>query len=324
MGVNLRNDFKTVLSDENKKKAAEHKNKVLVEAPLMQAFDEVYSPEYANRVGKFSGLSSGFQELDDLCLGFKQSDVVLLGAASNVGKTTFSLYIACKFAEQGKQVVYMCADDDLEEIQNTLSKIVLANTFNLDALKTNMRFITDDAAIAYRHKYEEFLATIYTLHHNGLCDWMFVDMMNCVIDPMKEEVDEFMTKVKADCGSFGYGVWLNCRLNKGKALGKDQKEYDKYFPDEDRLYGLSGYYYSSRKLLMLTPVEGLDESYRAVRFLKCKHGAKNYREKRFVFRSTDDYHFSPSHLSDRFDEATRVNYGWDEVYYPDKMTSGER
>lgn len=56
------------------------------------------------------GLESSIRSLTDLTLGYKGPDLIILGAGTGEGKTTFALQEAFKMAESGKPVAFICLE----------------------------------------------------------------------------------------------------------------------------------------------------------------------------------------------------------------------
>jgi replicative DNA helicase len=52
--------------------------------------------------GSYTGIPSGFKELDDLTFGFQNSEFIVIGARPSVGKTAFALTIAANMAVRQK------------------------------------------------------------------------------------------------------------------------------------------------------------------------------------------------------------------------------
>lgn len=65
---------------------------------------------------KFSGVSSGFQQIDNYLSGFQKSDLIILGARPSVGKTAFTLDIARRVAKSGNSVAFFSLEMSKEHI----------------------------------------------------------------------------------------------------------------------------------------------------------------------------------------------------------------
>jgi replicative DNA helicase len=70
---------------------------------LTEAFERI--DELHKQSGKLRGLTTGYQDLDNLLAGLQKSDLIILAARPSVGKTSLALDIARNAAVKGKAVV---------------------------------------------------------------------------------------------------------------------------------------------------------------------------------------------------------------------------
>lgn len=76
---------------------------VLIREVLMEVFEKV---EFLSQNrGGFTGIASGFRELDRMTSGFQRSDLIILAARPSVGKTAFALNVAQNVGVREKQTV---------------------------------------------------------------------------------------------------------------------------------------------------------------------------------------------------------------------------
>lgn len=73
--------------------------------------------------GKYTGLPSGFEKLDNMTSGFQKSDLIILAARPSVGKTAFSLNVALNAALQGKSVMFFSLEMAGEQLGQRLLSI---------------------------------------------------------------------------------------------------------------------------------------------------------------------------------------------------------
>ncbi|PIR44060.1 replicative DNA helicase [Candidatus Wolfebacteria bacterium CG10_big_fil_rev_8_21_14_0_10_31_9] len=81
---------------------------------LTEAYDRIEKIHHGEQ--KFSGVSSGFPQLDNYLSGFQKSDLILLGARPSVGKTAFTLDIARRVAKSGHAVAIFSLEMSKEQI----------------------------------------------------------------------------------------------------------------------------------------------------------------------------------------------------------------
>lgn len=76
---------------------------VPIDTLLTSAFDRI--DELHKHSGKLRGLTTGFNDLDNLLAGLQKSDLIILAARPSVGKTSFALDIARQAAIKNKEGV---------------------------------------------------------------------------------------------------------------------------------------------------------------------------------------------------------------------------
>ena len=91
-------------------------------------------------------LSFGVQFLDDALGGIMPHDVILLGAASGVGKTQLAAVIAQQNAARGKRVVFLALEAEPREIERRMKYRALASMFY-------QHTYTRDVRLSYRGWY---------------------------------------------------------------------------------------------------------------------------------------------------------------------------
>ncbi len=81
----------------------------------------------------FDGMQTGFGDLDNTLAGIGQSDLVLVGARPGMGKTSFVLNIALKYALRTKQKVAVFSLEMSAEqlVQRMLSSYAMVDSYNM-------------------------------------------------------------------------------------------------------------------------------------------------------------------------------------------------
>ncbi len=75
---------------------------------------------------KYTGILSGFRDLDSLLSGFQPSDLVILAARPSMGKTTLALNIAQNVAKSGKSVGIISLEMSKEQLVEKMFSALLA------------------------------------------------------------------------------------------------------------------------------------------------------------------------------------------------------
>ena len=101
---------------------------VLIREVLMEVFEKV---EFLSQNrGGFTGIASGFRELDRMTSGFQRSDLIILAARPSVGKTAFALNVAQNVGVREKQTVAIFS---LEMGASQLVQRMICAEANVDA-----------------------------------------------------------------------------------------------------------------------------------------------------------------------------------------------
>jgi replicative DNA helicase len=113
-------------------------NFVPIRSVLSEAFDRI--DELHKERGKLRGVSTGFQQLDNLLGGLQQSDLVILAARPSVGKTSFALDIARSVAVRSKLPVGIFS---LEMSKEQLVDRMICAEANVDLWKMRTGKLSD-------------------------------------------------------------------------------------------------------------------------------------------------------------------------------------
>ena len=110
---------------------AQQKNSQDVQLITNLLMETVEQLEYRyNNKGSYTGLPSGFYDLDSMLAGFQKSDLIILAARPSMGKTAFALNIAQNIGIQQKVPVLIFS---LEMSGSSLTQRILCSEAEIDA-----------------------------------------------------------------------------------------------------------------------------------------------------------------------------------------------
>jgi replicative DNA helicase len=89
----------------------------------------------------FSGLSTGFTELNELTAGLQKSEMIIIAARPSVGKTAFSLNLVRNILLQEKQAVFFVS---LEQSRLELAERMLCSQAQVDSHRLRKGTLTSD------------------------------------------------------------------------------------------------------------------------------------------------------------------------------------
>lgn len=81
---------------------------------IIETYDRLYRISGDDKE-KFTGISSGFSDLDRLITGLNRSDLILLAARPAMGKSAFALNIAANVAKKGEKVAFFTLEMTREQ-----------------------------------------------------------------------------------------------------------------------------------------------------------------------------------------------------------------
>ncbi len=106
---------------------------------LMEAFDRI-ERLYDEKKG-VTGLSTGFTDLDRICSGLQESDLIVIAARPSMGKTTLALNMAHHIAVREKKTA---AFFSMEMSKEQLAQRMLCAEGGVDAQKLRRGFLSQD------------------------------------------------------------------------------------------------------------------------------------------------------------------------------------
>ena len=96
---------------------------------VMETFNELQ--ELARNKDKFTGVLTGFKDVDEIFGGFNPGDLIILAARPAVGKTSFALNIASRAAQLGTSIAFF----SLEMSSTQLIKRIISTEAKIDGKK---------------------------------------------------------------------------------------------------------------------------------------------------------------------------------------------
>ena len=112
-------------------------------APLSEILKKTFEKidRYHDRKGQWTGIPSGYDDLDRLTSGFQNSEMIIIAARPSMGKTTLALNIAEHVAVQDKVPVGLFS---MEMSQQMLAQNLLCMHARIDASKLRSGFLSDE------------------------------------------------------------------------------------------------------------------------------------------------------------------------------------
>lgn len=204
---------------------------------------------------EFEGLATGYPTLDSYLLGIKPGDVLVLGAYTNLGKSTLSLDWCYTFCQAGQNVLFLAMEDNKGEMDSRAWGLLKARGITpKDALEWPGKFYRFPMAkktVFFRDKFSiipTIEAMVLTRNINIVC----LDMLNDVVDPINDrDADEFMVALKEACDKLNVILLTTSRLREPKGLNAKTQEREKFAPDEDAIYGRGMIKYLATKIITL-------------------------------------------------------------------------
>lgn len=98
------------------------KTKLDVEIGLISDYIEE-SQDILDNWGRVMGISSGYSEVDKLTKGFVAGELIIVGAETSVGKTTFMCNVAINMALMGLSVLFVSLETDKPNLTAKLRKL---------------------------------------------------------------------------------------------------------------------------------------------------------------------------------------------------------
>ncbi len=113
---------KLLLSVTSKRVASNFKK---IDTLIMDTYNELQ--ELARNKNRFTGVLTGFKDVDEIFGGFRPGDLIILAARPAVGKTSFALNVASRAAQLGTSIAFfsleMGANQLIQRIISTEAKI---------------------------------------------------------------------------------------------------------------------------------------------------------------------------------------------------------
>ena len=100
-------------------------------APIVDKAKETIMRAYANK-GELSGIASGITALDEMTLGWQNSDLVIIAARPAMGKTAFALSMAKNIAADQK-IPMVFFSLEMSDVQ--LTNRLISNACQIEGMK---------------------------------------------------------------------------------------------------------------------------------------------------------------------------------------------
>jgi replicative DNA helicase len=112
-------------------------------APLREILKKTFEKidQYHDRKGRYTGIPSGFGDLDSLTSGFQNSEMIIIAARPSMGKSTLALNIAEHVAVEEKLPVAVFS---MEMSQQMLAQNLLCMHARIDASKLRSGYLSDE------------------------------------------------------------------------------------------------------------------------------------------------------------------------------------
>lgn len=127
---------------------------VMLQEAISEAFDRIDKRAESGRT-EYSGIPTGFIDLDDKLAGLQDSELVLVAARPSVGKTAFGLALFRNLALAGHAVFFV----SLEMSRTELAERLLACHAQVDSHKLRRGMLNDDDSRKLFRAGEELAAT---------------------------------------------------------------------------------------------------------------------------------------------------------------------
>lgn len=243
---------------------------------------------------KFEGLKTGLQSLDEELYGIKQGEIVLLGALTNVGKSTFAQYMALNFCEQDKKVVYFPIEDGTEMAQRNFKALGLANfkTYSDKVPISKNLWVVDDTSMEqFVFDKQKIIPVFDALKLENRGDIFVVDMLNSIADSLEDkDFSQFITLLRQHANHFGYTVILVCRFRQPQGANQKQRDHETYCPTIASFFGKATLAYVASKAIAMT-AHPTEPNVRTFLVSKMKGGAIGQIPKRHFVIMNDKYEF---------------------------------
>jgi RecA-family ATPase len=236
---------------------------------------------------EFSGYHTGIDSLDELFLGIKPSDTILVGAEPGLGKSTFVSYLAIQLAAQGLQTLYINLEESLRDFYIRMAIQHEALGYG-DEVLNNLYDYSEDSALPLTQS-ANIVAALYSLSEIGY-KVVVIDLINNLFDTNssddKKRYRDFIASSRAFCTSTGTILILVSHTR------QPESPKERFAPSKYMFFGGNDHIQAATKAFMLAPIPSeLDK--RALFVLKCRGGAPGYEGKKIILKlnglSFEDY-----------------------------------
>lgn len=230
-------------------------DKALIEAAgtMKSAFD--LGEQYAGKTMTFDGLSVDMPMLDSYLLGLKAGDVMVVGAYTGLGKSTFATEWCLNFAKQGVNCCMFFMEDSEFEAGTRINYLMKGHNIKKEDCKGEFFYYPMEMRDLFCKDKFAFIPAVEAIVVAHNLKVVVLDMLNDIVDPINDrDADDFMVELKSMADRLGIILITTARLREPKALTTNGQWVEKYKPNEDALYGRSMIKYLATKILTISPV----------------------------------------------------------------------
>lgn len=229
-------------------------DKKQVEEAVFQTktLDQV-AAEYANKTLAFEGLSTGIKSIDEYLLGLKEGDVVVIGAYTGLGKSTFLMNMAFELQRQGVNSCLFALEDGDYEVGSRATMLRQGNPRFQEKHEGNAYIYSKEGVpMLYKNKFA-FSPAVEALVMAKEVKVIFLDMLNDILDPINDaDADDFMVELKSLADRLGIILVVTARLREPKSMSDKGRKLELAAPNEDSIYGRSMIKFLATKIITIS------------------------------------------------------------------------
>lgn len=247
--------------------------------------------------GEFNGLATGYKCLDEYLLGLKPGDVVVVGAYTNLGKSSITMDWCFNMCQAGSNVLLFVLEDNEGESGSRGTGLLKARGLEPEGIYKwpgkFHHFPISKRSAFFRNKFA-ILPAIKALALTRNVEVICVDMLNDIVDPINDkDADDFMVALKDMCDDLGVVTIVTARLREPKGITAKAQLRERYAPDEDGIYGRGMIKYLATKIITIAEsashefepqvaFSGYETQYLALNVCKNRTGNNTKREGKVI------------------------------------------
>ena len=219
---------------------------------LVKSGDELVN-EYRGKRLIFDGLSTGLPTLDRYLLGLKGGDVVVVGAYTGLGKSTFLLNMALHLRTKGINSAMFALEDSEYEVGTRAAFLVAGKSeYQMNHSGEMFLFGKEGVPLLYKNKFS-FIPAVEAMTAAKDVKVVFLDMLNDILDPISDkDADDFMVELKYLADRLNIVLVITARLREPSGLSEKTRAKEKIYPSEDAIYGRSMIKFLATKIITMS------------------------------------------------------------------------